>query len=235
VSPETTDVRAQVADYCREIETYLCRKNDGHLIRVVGPSFEIVSKWAAGGIPIKVAYEGIDRYFERYYRQGARRRPVKIDFCEADVLDAFDQWRRATGISGGSPRSAHRETLPSHLERVVTRLTSVQASDSAGVNLNSLIDRLSVELDAARSKTGGLRGGPRADLITRLAAMDEEMLKMARDGTDRAKFVLIAREADDELGPFRAAMTKDAYERAREAAIDRLVRQRLNLPTIYFG
>src|SRR5438045_6032193 len=88
----------ETAEYCREIETYLCRKNDGHLIRVVGPSFEIVSRWAEQGVPLKVAYAGIDRYFERYYRKGPRRRPVKIDFCDADVLDLFDEWRRALGI-----------------------------------------------------------------------------------------------------------------------------------------
>ena len=88
----------ETADYCRSIETYLCRKNDGHLIRVVGPSFELVSGWAAQGVPLKVAFSGIDRYFERYYRKGPRRRPVKIDFCEADVLDAFDEWRRALGL-----------------------------------------------------------------------------------------------------------------------------------------
>ena len=35
------DYRVQIADYCRDIETYLCRKNDGHLIRVVGPSFDL--------------------------------------------------------------------------------------------------------------------------------------------------------------------------------------------------
>src|SRR5712691_3669494 len=87
-----------ITDYCRDVETYLCRKNDGHLIRVVGPSFEIVSGWAAEGVPLKVAFAGIDRCFERYYRKGPRRRPVKIDFCEADVLDAFDEWRRAIGL-----------------------------------------------------------------------------------------------------------------------------------------
>src|SRR5947208_1323345 len=70
---------ADVVDgYCREIEAYLCRKNDGHLIRVVGPSFELVSNWAAQGIPLKIAYRGIDRYFERYYSKGPRRRPVRI-------------------------------------------------------------------------------------------------------------------------------------------------------------
>jgi len=86
----------QISDFCREIETYLCRKNDGHLIRVTGPSFDLVAGWAAQGVPLKVAFKGIDRYFERYYAKGPRRRPVKIDFCEADVLDVFDQWRRAT-------------------------------------------------------------------------------------------------------------------------------------------
>ena len=122
-------------DYCREIEAYLCRKNDGHLIRITGPSFELVSGWAARSIPLKIAFHGIDRSFERYYRKGPRRRPLKIDFCDADVLDAFDEWRRAVMQSpvGQSPfgqssvsqsSSKAHQSLPAHLERVVMRLTS---------------------------------------------------------------------------------------------------------------
>ena len=97
--------RLDTSDYCRQIETYLCQKNDGHLIRVVGPSFEMVSRWAGEGVPLKVAFGGIDRYFERYYRKGPRRRPVRIDFCEADVLDVFDEWRRATGLTSSRAAS----------------------------------------------------------------------------------------------------------------------------------
>ena len=89
----------ETAEFCRQIESYLCQKNDGHLIRVTGPSFDLVAGWAGQGVPLKVAFRGIDRYFERYYRKGARRRPVRIDFCDADVLDAFDEWRRALGLS----------------------------------------------------------------------------------------------------------------------------------------
>src|SRR5918993_5637438 len=85
-------------DYCRQIEAYLCRRNEGHLIRIVGPAFEQVCGWASRGIPIKVAYRGIDRYVERYYAKGPRRRPVRVEFCEADVLDVFDEWRRAVGV-----------------------------------------------------------------------------------------------------------------------------------------
>ena len=42
-------------------------------------------------------------------------------------------------------------------------------------------------------------------------------------------------EADDELTSFRDRMSRDAYERAREAAVDRLIRNRLALPTIAFA
>src|SRR5581483_1438982 len=105
--------------------------------RVTGPSFDVVAGWAAKGVPLKVAFRGIDRHFERYYRAGARRRPVRIDFCDADVLDVFDEWRRALGLpmggavaedveSGGAARPAegHGRSLPSHLERVLMRLTA---------------------------------------------------------------------------------------------------------------
>lgn len=91
-------------EFCREIETYLTRKNDGHLIRIVGPVFQKVCGWAAQGVPIKIAYRGIDRYFERQQAKGPgpRRRPIRVEFCEADILDAFDEWRRAVGVTASA-------------------------------------------------------------------------------------------------------------------------------------
>jgi len=248
------------ADYCREIETYLCRKNDGHLIRVVGPSFDLVSSWAAQGVPLKVACSGIDRYFERYYRQGPRRRPVKIDFCEADVLDVFDEWRRAVGVtvqssvvshqssdsshqssdrSHQSPESSHqsssrRQSLPEHLERVVLRLSSARARGSLGAEFDALIDRVSTELDAARARAGGLRGQARQAMIDRLTALDAELLQQARASLDAEAAASLAREAGEELAGFRSGMAAEAFERAREAAMDRLVRERFGLPTVGF-
>ena len=228
-----------VDEYCREIETYLCQKNDGHLIRVVGPSFGIVSGWAEQGVPLKVAFAGIDRYFERYYRKGPRRRPVKIDFCEADVLDVFDDWRRATGIqspapSPQSPAPSH-QSLPAHLERVVLRLTSARAGGSLGDAFDALIDRAAAELDTARAKAGGLRGEARAALLDRLAALDAELVQQARATLDETALGLLSREAESELSGFRHAMTEDAFARAREAVIDRLVRERFELPVVAFG
>jgi hypothetical protein len=236
-------------DFCREIETYLCRKNDGHLIRVTGPSFDLVSGWAAQGVPLKVAFKGIDRYFERYYAKGPRRRPVKIDFCEADVLDVFDEWRRATGVTAvaGAAQSESESgsesqipnpkslSLPAHLERVVTRLTSARASGAIGETFDPIVDRVSSELDAARSQAHGVRGAARQALVDRLSALDAELVAEARRQLDEPELARLRREAEDELRAFRGGMTSDAFARAHEAAVGRLVRERFNLPTIAFA
>ena len=232
-------------DFCREIEAYLCRKNDGHLIRITGPSFDLVSAWAEQGVPLKVACAGIDRYFERYYAKGPRRRPIKIDFCEADVLDVFDEWRRATGVTAlarsaseegapaeSVPQGAGRSTtsLPSHLERALRRLTSARTSGALDASFDDFLDRVSREFDRAR----GIRGDKRQALVDRLAALDRELLDAARAALDDASRSALAREADDELAAFRAGMTTEAFGRAREAAIDRLVRERMKLPTLAY-
>ncbi len=234
---EESDRRSAIEEFCREIEAYLCRKNDGHLIRVVGPSFEVVSGWAARGVPLKVAYAGIDRYFERYYRTGPRRRPVKIDFCDADVLDIFDEWKRAVGMASVSSDAIRNSTasLPAHLERVVLRLTSARAGGSLGGEFDALIDRASAELDAARAKAGGLRGEARQALLDRLSALDAEMVQQARSALDAAALASLLRDAEAELAPFRSRMTAEAFARARDAAMDRLVRERARLPTVAFS
>jgi hypothetical protein len=231
-------------DYCRDIETYLCRKNDGHLIRVVGPSFDLVSGWAAQGVPLKVAFRGIDRCFERYYRKGPRRRPLKIDFCDADVLDAFDEWRRAVGLPAGAGESGreeadraqprHAPSLPAHLERVVTRLTAARANGRLGEAFDEMIDAVARELDAARGAASGLRGDLRKALIARLAALDAELVRAARASLDDRSRAALINDADGEVAGFREWMAPEAFERVREAACDRLIRERFALPTVVF-
>ncbi len=233
-------------DFCREIESYLCRKNDGHLIRVTGPSFTLVSGWAEQGIPLKIAYAGIDRYFERYYRSGPRRRPVKIDFCEADVLDVFDEWRRAVGVtqaradardvpaSTGAAGRPRGPSLPGHLERALLTLTAARARGTLGQQFDALLDRVSEELDAARAASGGLRGQARRDLLARLAVLDDELVREAAAALTAGERAALADEAAGELAPFRDRMAPDAFARAKAVAVARLTRERFGLPTLTF-
>jgi hypothetical protein len=242
-------VTLQTADYCREIEAHLCRKNDGHLIRIVGPSFDLVAAWAADGVPLTIACRGIDRYFERYYRKGTRRRPVRIDFCDADVRDLFDEWRRAVGLTAerqsadpadvqehAETVSGHRgPSLPAHLERVVLRLTSARVAGTLGADADGVIDRIAQELDAARSSARGIRGDARRALIERLAEYDRELLTLARRSVSVADMDALENDAAEQLSAHRSAMPADAYARASQAAIDRLVRERTHLPTLVFN
>ena len=228
--------------YCRQLEAYLCRKNDGHLIRIVGPAFEQVCGWAARGVPLKVAQRGIDRYFERYYAKGARRRPVQIRFCEADILDVFDEWRRAVGVPAREPdaNDADAETelsrrhgsLPAHLDRVIARLTMLRGGDDR--SLDDVLDQLVRELDAARAGARGLRGETRAAFLERLSALDAELMDAARARSSTELLQQIDAEADEELSPFRERMAPPVFERSRRAAADRLIRERRRLPVITY-
>jgi hypothetical protein len=230
-----------IDEYCRDIESYLCQKNDGHLIRIVGPSFDLVAGWARGGVPIKVAFSGIDRAFARYHGARRRRRPLKIDFCDADVLDAFDAWRRAVGLSatGAAVDQEARSdvstrSLPAHLQRVVTRLSNARASGLVDETFDPLLDAAARELDAARASPRGLRGDARHELIARLDALDRELLQRARAIVDERTHRALVEEAEAELSGFRDRMDPDAFDRIREAAVDRLLRERFQLPVLIF-
>ncbi len=225
--------------YCREIEAHLCRKNDGHLIRIAGPSFDLVRGWAERGIPIKVVFRGVDRYFERYYAKGPRRRPVRIDFCEADVLDVFDEWRRAVGVARETTdpdedTSKSHASLPSHLARVIARLTALRAGPPLSVEVDGLLHDTVRELDQARASAKGLRGDNRAALVARLAELDAQLLAAVRAAVTPDSLQVLTAEADAELAPFADRMPSDALDRARQACVERLLRERHGLPTIAY-
>jgi hypothetical protein len=231
-----------VESYCRDIEAYLCRKNDGHLIRIAGPAFEQVMGWARQGIPLKVAETGIDRYFERYYRKGPRRRPVRIEFCEADVFDAFDDWRRAVGLAhvapdstGGpdvedpAPAARRRKSLASQIEAMVTKYTILRGSDQAGPALGPALDAAVRSLDALVPDAAKARGAAKDAVRQRMEEIEAALVAAARTALSNDARVSVEHEAEAELEPFRARMARDAYQQTMEIAVDRLVKQRWGL------
>jgi hypothetical protein len=234
-----------VESYCREIEAYLCRKNDGHLIRIVGPAFEHVIGWAQQGIPLRVAQAGVDRCFERYYRKGPRRRPVRIEFCEADVLDAFDHWRRAVGVATVAPDSEGgpdvedppagmrpRRSLAGHLESLVARLTVLRGSNKAAASIAAALDEAVRAIDDIRPAAAKARGEVREALLSRLTEIDRGLLSAATGALSAEESAAIEREALGDVEAFRSRMPADAFDRAWRAARDRLVRHHYSLPEI---
>jgi hypothetical protein len=229
-----------VAKYCRELESYLCQKNEGHLIRIVGPAFDRVCSWAERGVPLRIALRGIDRYCERYNARPGRRRPVRIEFCEAEILEAFDEWRRAVGVTatpaigedgGGSGR---KPSLTSHVERVVARLRTLAFKSTDSDEFMRLLDRSIRELEGFSETARSVRGDARARMIERLAAIERELTNAAATLLDRQRATELSREAEEELAPFGSRLNPEARDKAVAAAYDRLVREALGLPTLAY-
>lgn len=247
--------------YCREVESYLCRRNGGHLIRLVGPAFLLVARWAEVGVPLRIVQHGIDRTVTRLEARGPRRRPVRIEFCEADVLDAFDQWRRAVGPalrrSGGATpppadaapgddaargdegaaaaaggRSRRGPSLPLHLERVIQRLSSLRAGTSMPAAAATAIDRALERLDALSREARGLRGEARQAVHDELARLDEALLGDVLDALDADGRTRLRHRADEELRPMRDRLDVDVYREASDRLVRQLVRHELGLPEL---
>ncbi len=226
--------RNAVAEYCREIERYLCQKNGGHLVRVVGPAFDQVRDWAERGIPLKIAFRGIDQCCERYVAKGPRRRPVRIEFCAADILELFDDWRRAVGVSSepAAAAPARKPKLAAHIERVVARLIAVRGTEGAASLPVGAVDEAVRVLDAVAEQSHRARGEARDALVERLTELDARLLRMAVESLDAAAAAKLRKEAEEELAAFGQRMPPEARAAGIEAAFLRLVRESFRLPRI---
>jgi hypothetical protein len=222
-------------EYCREVESYLCKKNGGHLVRIVGPAFEQVKGWAAQGIPLKVVFRGIDATCDRHNAKPGRRRPLRIEFCEADVLKAFDDWRRSIGTSetGGEASPSRKEPLAAHIERAVSRLLAVR-TNGHDAPLAEAIASTVAALDELVTNARQARGDARSDILERLAVLDSTLLAAARQRVDAGKVEVLRREAQAELAPYAARMSEDDRRRATEVILERLVRETLGLPVLSY-
>jgi hypothetical protein len=172
---------------------------------------------------------------------------VRIEFCEADVLDAFDDWRRAVGVTvvraeaaGGpdveepAPAARGRRSLAAHVEGAIARLTALGGSGRAPALPPGAVDAAVRALDVLKADAGRARGAARESIIVRLAAIDAELVGAVAAGLADADRAGLEREVAGALAPFRERMDAGAYARAARVALERQVRQRAGLPEIAF-
>jgi hypothetical protein len=168
---------------------------------------------------------------------------VQIDFCENDILDAFEAWRRAVGVrlpgaeATDSEAQAKRRSrsLPEHLDRVCERVTGRRAAMTPPPpEFDAVLETVTHEAAAFRDLPGPLRGETRQRIMSRLVELDRMMLDAARAQADPAVINAMRAEATEQLLPFRDRMPAETYQRAIDSAIDRLLREREQLPTVAF-
>jgi hypothetical protein len=235
-----------VGAYCRAVETHLTQVNGGHLVRIVGPGFELVRRWAVDGVPLSVVFRGIDTKAARH-RAGAARRPLRIEFCDEDVRDLFEDWRRAIGVApaargvatsasaddeaGVEPASAARRTATRDLDRAIDRLSRAAGRldwpDALRVVLGARLEALT----AIRADLRGARGEARTTILARAAEGDRAFAAELRAAAPAVAVADARAEAERELASYRARLSPAAWLQAVDVTSDRLLRHRLGLPT----
>ena len=223
--------------YCRDVESYLCRRNHGHLIRIVGPAFDLVCGWVTRQIPLSVVFKGIDRAVQRREAKGTQRRPVRVEFCESDILESFDEWRRAVGLGSDSVRSTplgstRRLSLVAHVERVITGLSHWSSSAACPPGLVELASQIANKLCGLKSAAQTARGKIREEMLVQLIEFENELMKASWKTVDDRLEITLRVEAERELEPFRNRMPPSAFQQSVAAGRDRLLRERLKLPRI---
>ena len=230
-----------VGDYCRQVEDHLTRVNAGHLVRIVGPGFELVRQWAEEGMPLSVVFRGIDLRAERH-RAGKSRRPLRIEFCEADVRDLFEGWRRAVGLprageaaAGGPAVEAaepRRRSLTRHLDRAIDRLAASAGRLDLPEAFRAAADTLLQDLVTTRDAAKKARGAARDEVVARLSALDARLVGAAQASASAELLETLRREAEQDLAPYRDRLPGDAWQRSIDVTVTRLLRDRYGLPTI---
>jgi hypothetical protein len=236
-----------IGEYCRRVEDHLTRVNAGHLVRIVGPGFELVRQWALSGVPLSIVCRGIDDKAERQ-RDGQPRRPIRIEFCEGDVRALFENWRRATGVGifadNGTEKGtagteavpekpdAKRPSLTKHLDRAIDKLGRVGGRLDLPVELRDACDRVLQSLVELREAALKVRGEARAALVEQLAPLDRALAGAVREHVPVALRAPVQLEAAGDLAPYRDRLPADAWQRSVEITTDRMLRDRLGLPLL---
>lgn len=235
---------SDVAEYCRQVEAHLTRVNGGHLVRVVGPGFALVQRWAEEGVPLSVVFRGIELKAERH-AAGASKRPLRIEFCEADVRALFDDWRRAIGVpsapeaqaagdaeSGGPRTGSRRRSAPKTIDRAIDRLGRLagrlELPGEFRDAMSVIIDRLS----SLREQLSHTRGDARQPLLDQLDAIERTLLEQARRAVPAEVLRELTSRAEQDLAAYRDRLSPDAWVKAVSTTVDRGIREHLDLPVL---
>jgi hypothetical protein len=262
---DTAPAAEGLLTYCRAVEDHLTRVNRGHLVRIVGPSFVLVREWHDRGIPLGIVTRGIDARVERHVRDHAEEladgklvRPLRVEFCSAEVESLFDRWRRAVGLprtahpvdatdvgeseglGGNGPDSsqddeASEQRRPSPgklLDRAIERLAGaagrLDLPDAFREGVAALID----DLTPVRDRAKGARGPKRDEIMAELPALDVRILELARRTAPDAVRVAARRDAERDLAPYRPRLDEERWARAVAGAAEIRLRELLGLPTL---
>jgi hypothetical protein len=125
-----------------------------------------------------------------------------------------------------------RASLAKHVQRAIDRLSRSVSRADLGPEVRNVLEHALQELAALGERARGARGQARDAVVTELSALDGRMLQAARTAMGVAELDRLAADAAAELAAYRGRLAPDVWQRSVELGVDRLLRDRLGLPTL---
>lgn len=80
-----------MSNYINEITNEFINRR-GQTLQISPLDWELIGKWEAEGIPLRIVLRAINGIFDNYDVQ-KRKKPIKsISYCEGEIQEAFGNW-----------------------------------------------------------------------------------------------------------------------------------------------
>lgn len=212
-------------NYFTEIEEHF-RKARGTSLFLLSPlDWALIENWKASGVPLEAVLRGIDDSFDKWRSRKVKTRNVNsLAYCAQAVMDAA---QRLSGAGASKARQQadsgfQAEEISNYLSGAAAQLESQQGEAYRAIA--ATLRNLAADAEAQSKNM--------EELETRLTALEEKMVAVARSETADEALFEIRRELEKELAPYRGKMTADQIVMLERRYLDTRLLERTGLPRL---
>lgn len=212
-------------NYFTEIEEHF-RKARGTSLFLLSPlDWALIENWKTSGVPLEAVLRGIDEAFEKWHSRRIKTRRVNsLAFCAQAVMEA------AQRLSGAGAARARQASDTGFQAQEITDYLNGAASQLESHNkepYRAIATTLRQLADQPETSPRNLE-----ELESKLTALEEKMVAIARTATPDEVLFEIRRELEKELAPYRGKMTADQILMLERRYLDTRLLERASLPRL---
>lgn len=203
-------------NYFTEIEEHFQRARGTGLFMLSPLDWSLIEAWKNAGVPLEAVLRGIDRAFEKW-RSGKKRTQAvnSLAYCTQAIMKEAEILANAgTSQPQASPSAPFSlDELRGYLESNAWHLG--QLAGPVYSEIAASLARLGEEAEAHYNNL--------EDLERRLSTLEEKMIAAARSAQTEEDLLIIRRELDLQLKPYRGKMSAEQISMLERQFLDRRV------------
>jgi hypothetical protein len=203
-------------NYFTEIEEHFRTARGTGLFLLSPLDWALIETWKSAGVPLEAVLRGIDTAFQKWRSRKQRSQAVNsLAYCAQAVLKEAEQ---IAGAATSQPRP--EASAPFSLAELTAYLEENQRylAQDRYAPYGEIATALAEVLASVATHFADLE-----DLERRLTALEEKMMAIARTKLTGEQLLLVRRDLDQQLRPYRSKMTADQLALVERQFLDRRI------------